>query len=102
MGTKLSIEAKEKEIDLLIEEPLIDQEKEEYYELSLYIGTFVLEERPAEDIGRLQIIIRPPTLQREETQAQQLVTNPAQESLVLTEDQGGEIDTENPEYAVTK
>ena len=53
-----------------IEETLTDQEKEEDYELSLYIGTFVSKETPAEGIGRLQIIIRPPTLQREETQTQ--------------------------------
>ena len=60
------------------------------------------EETPAEGTGRLQIIIRPPTLQRQETQAQQLVTNPAEESLVSTKDQGGVLDTENPEYVVTK
>ena len=42
--TKLSIPAKAKEIDLSIEEPLIDQEKEEYYELRLYISTFVWED----------------------------------------------------------
>ena len=59
-------------------------------------------ETPAEGTGRLQITIRPPTLQREETQAQQQVTNLAKESLVSTQDQGGEIDTENPEYVVTK
>ena len=60
------------------------------------------EETPAEDTGQLQIIIRPPTLQREETQAQQLVTNPAEERLIMTEDQAGAIDTENSEYAITK
>ena len=31
-----------------------------------------------------------------------MVTNPAEESLISTEDQGGEIDTENPKYVVTK
>ena len=31
-----------------------------------------------------------------------MVTNLAKEILVSNEDQGGEIDTENPEYAVTK
>ena len=81
---------------------LADQEKEEDYELILYIGTFVSEETQSEGTGRLQIIIKPPTLQREETQAQQLVTNLAEEILVSTEDQGGEIDTENPKYDVTK
>ena len=60
------------------------------------------EETPTEDTGRLQIIIKPPTTQREEKQKKQQVTNPAKESLISTQDQGGEIDTENPEYAVTK
>ena len=96
------IPEREKEIDMSIEEPLNDQEKEEDYELSLYIDTFVSEETPAEDTGRLQIIIRAPKLQREETQAQKLVTNLAEESLFLTEDQGGEIDAENPKYSITK
>ena len=51
MGTKLSIPTREKEIDMSIEEPLTDQEKEEDYELSLYINTFVSEETPAEGTG---------------------------------------------------
>ena len=67
----MSIPAKAKETDLSIEEPLIDQEKEEYYELRLYISTFVSEETPTEDTGRLQIIIKPSTSQREETQIEQ-------------------------------
>ena len=50
----------------MIEEPLTDQEKEEDYELNLYISTFVSEETPVETTGRLQIIIKPPTAQREE------------------------------------
>ena len=79
MGTKLSIPAREKEIYFLIEEPVTNQEKEEYYELNLYISTFVSEETPTEDTSRLQIIIKPPTAQREETQTKQLVTNPAKE-----------------------
>ena len=69
-STKLSIPAKEKEIDLSIEELLTDQEKEEDYELNLYISTFVSEETPVEDIVRMQIIIKPLTAQREETQTE--------------------------------
>ena len=60
------------------------------------------EETPAEGTGRLQIIIKPPIVQREETQTQQLVNNLGEEILVSTEDPGGEIDTENPKYAITK
>ena len=45
-GTKLSIPAKANEVNLAIEEPLTDQEKEEDYELRLHINTFVLKETP--------------------------------------------------------
>ena len=57
--TKIPIPAKAKEIDFSIEEPLTDQEKEEDYELNLYINTFVSEETPVGHTGRLQIIIKP-------------------------------------------
>ena len=57
----------EKEIDLSIEEPLTDQEKEEDYDLNLYISTFVSEETLVESTGRLQIVIKPPIEQRKET-----------------------------------
>ena len=55
-----------KQIDFSIKEPLIDQEKEEYYELNLYISTFVSEETPIEHTDWLQITIKPPTAKREE------------------------------------
>ena len=67
-STKLSILAKSKEATLAIKEPLTDQEKEEYYELWLYIGTFVLEETPAEATSKLQITVILPIAQREGTQ----------------------------------
>ena len=63
-GTKIQIPAKAKEIDFSIEESLTDQEKEEDYELNLYISTFVSEETPIKHTGRLQIIIKPSTAQR--------------------------------------
>ena len=47
----MPIPAKAKETDFSIEEPLTDQEKEEDYELNLYISTFVLEETPIEGTG---------------------------------------------------
>ena len=65
-GTKIQIPAKAKEIDFSIEEPLTNQEKEEDYELKLYISTFVLEETLVEHTGQLQIIIKPLTAQRAE------------------------------------
>ena len=98
----MSIPTRAKETDFSIEEPLTDQEKEEDYELNLYIRTFGSKDTPVEDTGRLQIIIKPPTAQREETHAEQQVTNPAEESLIPTQDPRGEIETKNPEYALTK
>ena len=59
-GAKIPIPTKAKETDFSIEEPLIDQEKEEDYELNLYISTFVSEETLVKTTGRLQIIIKPP------------------------------------------
>ena len=53
-GTKVPIPAKAKETDLSIEESLTDQEKEEDYELNLYISTFVSEEASIEGTGRIQ------------------------------------------------
>ena len=102
MGTKIPILEKAKETDFSIEEPLTDQEKEEDYELNLYISTFVLEETPVEGPHRLQIIIKPPTAQREETHTEQQVTNLAEENLIPTQEPRGEIETQNPEYAATK
>ena len=67
----MPILARAKEIEFSIAEPLTDQEKEEDYELNLYISTFVLEETPVEGTDRLQIIIKPLTAQREETQTEQ-------------------------------
>ena len=98
---------KAKETDFSIEEPLTDQEKEQDYELSLYISTFVSEETLVETTGWLQIIIKPSTTQREEihteeTHAEQQVTNPVEENLIPTHTPREEIEAENPEYVVTK
>ena len=66
-NTKLSIPAKSKEINQIIEEPLIDQEKEEDYKLRLHINTFMLDNILAGDTNRLQITIIPPLTQRGNT-----------------------------------
>ena len=66
-GANLTIPTKAKGVNLEIEEPLTDQEKEEDYELRLHINTFVLEETPTEDTNRLQLTIIPPTIQRGST-----------------------------------
>ena len=51
--TKISVLVAAKQINFSIEEPLTDQEKEEDYELNLYISTFVSEETPIKHIDRL-------------------------------------------------
>ena len=66
--TKIPVPATTKKREFLVEEPLTDQEKEEDYELNLYIITFVSEETPIVHTGQLQIIIKPPIAQREEPQ----------------------------------
>ena len=96
-----------KKIDFSIEEPLTDQEKEEYYEMNLYINTFVLKETPVEHTSRIQIIIKPPTAQRaephtKETQVEQQVITPAAESIIQTQEPRVETEPENPKYAITK
>ena len=77
-STKLPIPTKDKETNLAIEEPLTNQEQEEDYELRLYISTFASEETPTKDTSQLQITIKLPTSQRENTQIEQQVTNPAE------------------------
>ena len=62
--TKIPVPAVAKHINFLITEPLTDQEKEEDYELNLYISTFVSEDTPVEHTGRLQITIKPPTTKK--------------------------------------
>ena len=47
-GTNIQILAKAKAIEFSIEEPLTGQEKEEDYEMNLYIITFMSEETPVE------------------------------------------------------
>ena len=66
--TKIPVPAAVKQIYFSIEEPLTNQEKEEYYELNLYISTFVSEETPVKHSGQLQITIKPPTAKRTEPQ----------------------------------
>ena len=50
-----------KQVNFSVTEPLTDQEKEEDYELKLYISTFVSEDTPIEPTSRVQITITPPT-----------------------------------------
>ena len=59
--TKIPIPEAAKQVDFSIIEPLTNQEKEEEYELNLYISTFVLEDTPTEPTSRVHITIKPPT-----------------------------------------
>ena len=83
-GTKLSIPVKAKEINQTIEEPLIDQEKEEDYELRLHISTFMSDDIPAEDTNRLQITIIPPPTQRGSTPTKKQIIRPVEKNISLT------------------
>ena len=59
--TKIPIPEASKQVDFSIIEPLIDQEKEEDYELNLYISTFVSEDTPTVPTSRVHITVKPPT-----------------------------------------
>ena len=59
--TKIPVPEAAKQDNFSIEEPLTDQEKEEDYELNLYISTFVSEDIPVKPTDRVQITIKPPT-----------------------------------------
>ena len=59
--TKISVPEAAKQVEFSIQEPLINQEKEEYYELNLYISTFVSEDTLVKPTVRVQITIKPPT-----------------------------------------
>ena len=74
---------KDKELNLTIEEPLTDQEKEEDYELRLHISTFMSKEKLVEDTNRLQIKIIPPTTQRGNTPTEHQVAKPMEKNISL-------------------
>ena len=59
--TKIPVPDATKQIEFSIQEPLTDQEKEEDYELNLYISTFVSEDTPVETTSWVHITIKPPT-----------------------------------------
>ena len=64
-NTKLLLLERGKEINQQIEEPLTTQEKEEDYEVLLYISNFMSEDIPIEDTSKIQQTISPQPLQIE-------------------------------------
>ena len=108
-NTKLSILARAKATNHPIEEPLTDKEKEEDYELRLYISTFMSEDIPTEDTIKLQLMTIPQPLQIESASTENHVAVPTEQSIIPTHQQeGGEdqieedIESDNLEYAMTK
>ena len=59
--TKIPVPEDAKQVDFSIIEPLTDQEKEEDYELNLYISTFVSEDAPTVTTSRVHITVKPLT-----------------------------------------
>ena len=59
--TEITIPEASKQVDFSIIEPLTNQEKEEDYELNLYISTFVLEDTSTVPTSRVHITVKPPT-----------------------------------------
>ena len=60
-GTKVPIPEASKQVNFSTIEPLTDQEKEEEYELNLYISKFVSEDAPTVTTSRVHITVKPPT-----------------------------------------
>ena len=110
--TKIPIPEATKQVDFSIIEPLTDQEKEEDYKLNLYISTFVSEDTPAVPTSRVHITVKPPTAkvvdpqlteqQQPTVPPQQQTTPPAPVTIDPTQVQTGEVEYNDPEYALSK
>ena len=88
-NTKLSIPARFKSTNQLIEKPLIDQEKEEDYELHLYISTFMSEDTLTEDTSKLQLVTVLQPLQIESAPTENHAAVPTEQSIIPTHQQEG-------------
>ena len=87
---------------------MTDQEKEEDYELRLYINTFISEDTPIEDTSKIQQMISPQPLQIESAPIEHQVVVPIEKSTIPTHQQeGGEeieedVELDNPKYVMAK
>ena len=112
MQTKIPIPEAAKQVDFSIIKPLTDQEKEEDYELNLYIITFVSEDTPTMPTSRVHITVKPPTAkvvdpqpteqQQPIVQPQQQTTPPDPRTVDPTQVPTGEVEGDDPEYALSK
>ena len=59
--TKIPVPEAAKQVEFSIIKPLTDHEKEEDYELNLYISTFVSEDTPTVPTSWVHLTIKPPT-----------------------------------------
>ena len=88
---------------------MTDQEKEEDYELCLYISTFMSKDTLREDTSKLQWMTIPQPLQIESAPTEHQAVISTEQSIIPTHQQeGGEehieeyIESDNPEYAMTR
>ena len=112
MQTKIPIPEAAKQVDFSIIEPLTDQEKEEDYELNLYISTFVSEDSLTVPTSRVHITVKPPTVkvvdprpteqQQPTVEPQQQTTPPAPAIIDPTQEPTGEVEVDDPEYALSR
>jgi len=108
--TKIQIPEAAKQVDFSIVEPLTDQEKEEDYELHLYISTFVTQDTPIGTPGRVHLIVKhptapvvdPPTEQQQTPPPAQQTAPPATQTVDPAQTPTGEVEEDNPEYAVSR
>ena len=118
--TKIQVPEAAKQVDFSIVEPLTDQEKEEDYELHLYISTFVTQDTPIGTPGQVHLTVKHPTAplvdlpSTEQQQQTPVQTLPAvQQTVPLTptvqqsaaadplQTPTGEVAEDDPEYAVS-
>ena len=115
VGTKVPIPEAAKQVDFSIIKPLTDQEKEEDYELNLYISTFVSKDTPTVPTSRVHLTVKPPTAKvaapqpteqqqpTEQTQPTvQQTTPPAAATVDPAQIPTEEVEEDNPEYALSR
>ena len=110
--TKIPFPEAAKQVDFSIVEPLTDQEKEEDYELNLYISTFVSEDTPTVPTSWVHITVKPPTAklvdpqptkqQQPKVPPQQQTTPPAPATVDPTQVPTGEVEKNDLEYALSR
>ena len=109
---RIQIPEATKHVNFSTIEPLTDQEKEEDYNINIYISTFVSEDTLAKPTSRVHITVKPPTAkvvdpqpteqQQPTVQPQQQTTPPAPSTVDPIQIPTGEVEDADPKYVLSK